>query len=189
MLAQRIYESLQSRNVACYCFHFISWSLANCIGGWLGQAASGQVNKTKQKRDNRSIGKFEIFFRIITIFIDLLRFRIKRWVVKRKGYAVLIADRYFWDILVSLEYWGWKSNIIKKILFALVPDPEVPLYVDVDENVAYSRKPEHSAEYYKIKKMIYEKDVALRATRVNSNNGEAVISQVVALLENCGMLK
>lgn len=71
--------------------------------------------------------------------LDLSLFLVKRSRVMRKA-DVLILDRYFYDSLVELRgeaaWWG-------RAFLALLPSPELSVFVDVDPGVAFSRKGEY----------------------------------------------
>lgn len=79
------------------------------------------------------------FVKTLLLPIDLLLFVAKRFRVAR-GTDVLLMDRYFYDSLVELRgetaWWG-------RLFLALLPTPELSVFVDVDPAVAFARKGEY----------------------------------------------
>jgi thymidylate kinase len=76
---------------------------------------------------------------------DLLLFLARRWHVERAKREILILDRYFYDALAELaegEHWRYVRAIL-----AVVPRPELPLFIDVLPEEAYARKAQYPLEH------------------------------------------
>jgi len=127
--------------------HIIHWSLANHVGSILG---SKILSKSSKKI--RPLGALEILARLFTIFIDILRWHFVFCNVLKNTSCIVIADRYFWDLLVQLKYRGLKGTWIQNIFLKLIPTPDLAFYIDLNPKEAHKRKPEHNIDYYEKKK-------------------------------------
>ena len=56
----------------------------------------------------------------------------------------LVLDRFRIDTIVKLQYWypDVPASVLAAVVTALAPAPDVEMYLRVDANVAYERKPE-----------------------------------------------
>lgn len=80
------------------------------------------------------------FLKSLLLPLDLAFFLVKRSRVLKSQGDVLVLDRYFYDSLVELRaetvWWG-------RLFLALLPSPEIAVFVDVDPAVAFARKGEY----------------------------------------------
>lgn len=70
-------------------------------------------------------------------YIHILKF-------KSKG-GIVIADRYYYDFYIQKHY-DKLPNIIKRIFYALIPHPNIILFLSADAEVIYKRKYELTLE-------------------------------------------
>jgi hypothetical protein len=80
------------------------------------------------------------FVKSLLLPLDLALFLFTRSRVMQSHTDVLVMDRYFYDSLVELQaetvWWG-------RLFLALLPSPEISVFVDVDPAVAFARKGEY----------------------------------------------
>lgn len=60
----------------------------------------------------------------------------------------LITDRYFYDKLVRLRYYGILPKKFISFYLSLLPRPDYVFFLDVDAKIAYKRKPDFRIEEY-----------------------------------------
>lgn len=92
--------------------------------------------------------------KIVYIF-DLLLFLLIRLYVEKINKHVLIMDRYFYDSLADIaqsDPWGYISFFLK-----LAPTPNLPIFIDVPPEVAFSRKKEFPLDYMKWRYTTYKR--------------------------------
>lgn len=183
-LCQKLCEKLYKSGILYHQIHIIPWSLANHIGHWLGIEDSNLPSRKRSVDDIKPLGRLETWARLFTIFIDIIRFHIifHRFIKSKR--FVLIIDRYFWDLLIKLEYCGWNGSLIKNFLLRLIPQPDLPLYIDVEPDTAYERKPEHSREYYQIKSRLYENAVTPSTIRLFNKDIDIATEQLFSFVRD-----
>lgn len=70
------------------------------------------------------------------------------------GYSV-VSDRYLYDLLVG--FWGDRVSIpIESLLIRVLPRPDVSFVLDAEENRILSDRPEHTPEYIRREKRLYD---------------------------------
>lgn len=98
-------------------------------------------------------------FRQLVYFIDLLIFLIIKFYYLRLKNEVLITDRYFFDSLTDIvidengktrDKWNYIKLFLK-----IMPTPDLPIFVDIDGDIAFKRKGEYSPYYNKVRRRIY----------------------------------
>jgi len=110
-------------------------------------------------------------------------------VVRR--YDVTIIDRYFFDIVVNIcVVAGWpieQANKILRLLFRFHPKPDVVIFIDVPEKIAFSRKDDiQSIHYLRERRELY----LLLAMYWNfviidgTKNKEEILSETTELVHN-----
>ena len=75
----------------------------------------------------------------------------------------LVLDRFRIDTIVKLQYWypDVPASVLAAVVTALAPAPDVEIYLRVDANVAYQRKPEQwTAEQLDRHAWLYERVAA-----------------------------
>lgn len=97
-----------------------------------------------------SIAKWLKAFWPLALLDNLYTYRVKYRPVLQHSH--LITDRYFYDKLVRLSYYGILPKIFISLYITLLPRPTHIFFLDVDSAIAFKRKPDFSvAEYNKIR--------------------------------------
>ena len=87
--------------------------------------------------------------------LDLSMFPLYRLYLERAKDHVLIIDRYFYDSLADVANGrGWQYI---RLAVNLAPTPDVPVFVDVSPEQAFSRKGETSVNYMEERRANYQK--------------------------------
>lgn len=107
----------------------------------------GTFNRLTKTAPFSSFATFDYILRVFpSILVSLYR------------YDVVIADRYVYDLLVGLAVTSGKKNPHIQKLLNLLPKPDITFYIDISEELAYSRKNDISSPNYLSKqKKIYPK--------------------------------
>ena len=92
--------------------------------------------------------------RFVYIF-DLCILILYRINLEKFGNRILILDRYFYDSLADVSDGRRWFNV--RLLLFLTPIPELPVFVDVSPEEAYTRKGEYSVEYLTERRAKYER--------------------------------
>jgi thymidylate kinase len=81
----------------------------------------------------------------------------------RSNAEFLVLDRFRIDTIVKLQYWypDVPASVLAAVVTALAPAPDVEIYLRVDANVAYQRKPEQwTTEQLDCQARLYERAAA-----------------------------
>ena len=109
---------------------------------------------------------------ILFIYIPILVGGIK--LRKLLGYSI-VSDRYLYDLLVG--FWGDRVSIpVERLLVWVLPQPDVSFVLDAEESRILEDRPEHTAEYIRMEKQLYD-NVAnhFRLRRVSTNDPPTVV--------------
>ncbi|MCR4329312.1 MAG: hypothetical protein NUV65_02080 [Candidatus Roizmanbacteria bacterium] len=95
--------------------------------------------------NDSNIDKYKWFFSLLVPFAyfdNLFTY----WYKYRKEFVdkILICDRYFYDKVAHLIYYGICSKPLAKIYLRLLPKPKYALFLDAPPEKAKNRKKEHS---------------------------------------------
>ncbi len=93
--------------------------------------------------------------RMVIYPFDVLIFLGYRFYVETVKREILIMDRYFYDTLVDVT--GSRRSFRLSFLSWLTPKPNLPVYLDVSAEEAFSRKQEYSVEYLNGRRLSYQK--------------------------------
>lgn len=85
--------------------------------------------------------------RKMSLFLDLLIVICYRTIIEKIKGSVFITDRYLYDSLADAVDLNDRRGSFVKFFLHLVPDPDVPLYIDVPAEVAFVRKGEYPINY------------------------------------------
>lgn len=99
------------------------------------------------------------------------------------GYSV-VADRYFYDFIVA--FWGNKTHVpMEHLLVWVVPRPDISFVLDADEKRILQERPEHSADFIRDEKRLYDKvAVSFGLERIRTTESkQAVWKQMVTEIE------
>lgn len=87
----------------------------------------------------------------------------------------LITDRYFYDKLVRLRFYGIIPEKFFSFYMRLLPKPDYVFFLDVDPKIAYKRKADFRIEEYKMLSNLYRNMATLLDSPV-INTSYSIIS-------------
>ncbi len=143
-------EYLSKKNKKIFYFHAIDFSIGNKVFFW---------KHKKNKKTDTGITKanqLTIQLRKIALYVDILRFRKLTEKLAKKKFDFILSDRFFYDIIVNIEYLSGKNfnlpidHILRKydlISFYIKTNPQ--------EIIKRSRRPKQGLKYLKIKNTIF----------------------------------
>ncbi len=111
----------------------------------LGFRNAGDLERTRPVGVLWSLYILFVYVPILVVGIKLRRIL---------GYSV-VSDRYLYDLLVGF----WEDRItvhVEHLLVWLLPHPDVSFVLDADETRILAARPEHTAEYIRLEKRLYE---------------------------------
>ncbi len=115
------------------------------------------VSKDSFGFSEEKIKKIRYILRLIiplVLFDNLFTFYCKyKPVLKRKN---LICDRYFYDKIARMIYYGMCSKTIAKIYLKFIPQPDYIFFLDIDAKTAFLRKREYREVEYENFRKIYK---------------------------------
>jgi thymidylate kinase len=104
---------------------------------------------------------------------------------RRLGYNV-VTDRYLYDLIVG--FWGVQKRVpIENLLVWVLPHPDISFVFDADEKRILSDRPEHTAEFIRNEKRIYNSLAAqFHLTTISTSESKQMVWQrVVTAIEKC----
>ena len=108
----------------------------------------GNPNDLERTRPVTILWSIYIMFIYVPILVSGIKLR------KLLGYNV-VSDRYLYDLLVG--FWGDRVNIpIEHLLVRLLPRPDVSFVLDAEETRILSDRPEHTSDYIRREKQLYD---------------------------------
>ena len=109
---------------------------------------------------------------LLFIYIPLLVGGIK--LRQALGYSV-VSDRYLYDMLVG--FWGDRVSIpVQRLIVWVLPHPDVSFVLDADESRILGDRPEHTAEYIRMEKRLYDNVAAhFMLRRVSTDNPPSAV--------------
>ncbi len=109
---------------------------------------------------------------LLFIYIPILVGGIK--LRRLRGYSV-VSDRYLYDLLVG--FWGDRVSIpVERLLIWILPHPDVSFVLDAEESRILGDRPEHTGEYIRMEKQLYDIVAArFRLMRVSTNDPPSVV--------------
>lgn len=93
-------------------------------------------------------------FMLLFDILNLTVFRLFHEVFCRR---VIITDRYIYDTLADVSDLESREWFFVKHFLKIVPEPDLPIFVDVKPETAYARKKEYPVEYMKWRRDVYHK--------------------------------
>jgi len=103
--------------------------------------------------DEERVNRLKYLFRLLIPFAfldNLFTYYFKYKPILRN--KVLICDRYFYDKVARMMYYGICNKFIAKIYLRLLPSPDFAFFLDASSKDVYKRKGEHSEKnlsYYR----------------------------------------
>jgi thymidylate kinase len=114
-----------------------------------GETGVGAPERPVQRRDKNLRPWYVTLARCGFYMLDAIHLR---WLVKkmlRSEVDVVIFDRYFYDQLAILPIEQKAVRIYARLLFKLLPRPDIAYLLDADPEAAFNRKPEYPLEFLK----------------------------------------
>jgi len=121
--------------------------------------------------DEENINSFKWIFALLSPFVLFdswftYFFKYKP-ILKKK---TLICDRYFYDKIARLIYYGLMNKTMAKIYLKLIPRPNFIIFLDIDEKKARQRKKEYSKdEFCRFRKIYLFIAQHLKTPIINTN--------------------
>ncbi|HNX82737.1 MAG TPA: nucleotidyltransferase family protein [Candidatus Omnitrophota bacterium] len=113
-----------------------------------------QENGTKRYRyDKNRKDPGIVFFRKFAYLADLFIFWIKSFYYEKLCGNILVMDRYFYDSLANL--YNTPSQKYTASMLGLIRKPDLGIFLDVQPEVAFQRKPEYAPEFYFERRQAY----------------------------------
>ena len=113
-----------------------------------GDRGVGSPEKPLERRDknvsSRPLDLIRLYFYQVDALNLLLRIRRLRHAAV---HDVIIFDRYIYDELANLRLQQWLPRAVARLIFKVVPRPDLACILDVDPEVARARKPEYPLEF------------------------------------------
>lgn len=69
--------------------------------------------------------------------------------------GILVCDRYVYDVVVRLKFFGALDKKLVKLLLAITPRPDLIFLLDAPPKVALKRKKEETLAYYVLQRKLY----------------------------------
>jgi hypothetical protein len=69
----------------------------------------------------------------------------------------VVCDRYFYDLLVNLQYLGFRSCAYTNLYRLLIKQPDVSFMLKPNPSLSYARKPEQPFQYFSTKASLYQR--------------------------------
>jgi len=104
---------------------------------------------------------------------------------RRAGYST-VCDRYLYDLIVG--FWGVNQRVpMEHLLVWVLPHPDASFVFSADEKRILADRPEHTADFIRKEKRIYEELAEqFHLTRISTTQSrQAVWQQVVTEVESC----
>lgn len=112
-----------------------------------GDPGVGSPEKPVQRRD-KNVRKWYITgIRLLLYMVDAFSLTIAVSKILNSDADVVIFDRYMYDELANLPLQSFAVRIYVRILMALIPRPDIALFLDADPADATARKPEYPIDF------------------------------------------
>lgn len=114
-----------------------------------GEMGVGSPERPVQRRDKNLRPWYVTLGRCGFYVLDAIHLR---WLAKQMLSAetdVVIFDRYFYDQLAILPIEQKAVGIYARLVFKLLPRPDIAYLLDADPEAAFARKPEYPLEFLK----------------------------------------
>ncbi|MCP5094131.1 MAG: hypothetical protein GY943_01120 [Chloroflexi bacterium] len=139
-----VVDWLQQRGIQTRFLHLTQWTWVYKIGERLG-GKGAERNETGVSPSPPSLPT-KLLRQIISL-IDLLRFKLMWWRLKRNT-GFLLCDRYFYDLGINALYRQTMSIKTVNFMWKHAPVPDIAFFLDVLPDVAETREGEHASDYY-----------------------------------------
>lgn len=164
---------LESKGKRVFYFHAVKFGIANKI---LSRKCCDYDHESEEKSVSKS-GTFGIALRKIFLNIDICRFNSLMEKLEKEGCDYILTDRYFYDIIVNIEYLSNLEFNSRKF-----PKPDVAIYLNADPEMIMQRerKPDQGINYLQKKKEIYDKYAGVWNLKIiDGNRAENEVSEEI----------
>lgn len=123
------------------------------------------LSKNSFALQESSIHRLKWFFALLTPFAildNLFTYWLKY--KKESSNSIYICDRYFYDKLARLVYYGVCNKFFASLYIRILPKPKYIFFLDVEPTKAHLRKPEHTVQEFTRYREIYR----FLAKKINS---------------------
>lgn len=104
-------------------------------------------NRKGYRRDKNRKGPIIVTLRQLVYAVDLVVFvAITTYQESLRGQTI-ICDRHLIDSIVNLANTNRVAEAYSRLMLSVLPEPDLPILIDVDAKVAFDRKPEYPLEY------------------------------------------
>ncbi len=129
------------------------------------------------RRQQPAIYKLWVALVLVDNILNFLRLKIYSFL----GYVV-VCDRYFYDRLVGLDYFGYISPNFFSVYLALTPKPDKAILLDLNAELCLAReqKEKHSLDFYNDLRSIFKRLHSKFDLIIDANNlsQEDVVRQI-----------
>jgi dTMP kinase len=152
---------LESQGKRIFYFHSIEFGIASKINSLF------RKNKNSfHKKSVTQASTFQIWLRKVCLKIDVLRFKSLVQKLEKEGYDYILSDRYFYDMIVNIEY------LSKKNFSAKIPRPNLAFFLNADPEMIMKREnpPEQGLEYLIEKNKLFKDKITQWDLKVEDGN-------------------
>ena len=96
----------------------------------------------------------------------------------RRKYDVILADRYFHDLAISMTYYGYMPKVLLLSFVRLLPKADRQILLSVDPALAHKRSGEFSIDYFKEQARCYE-TIAKHFTKLDGSRDSGELSEQI----------
>lgn len=119
----------------------------------------GHQYTTAKKSFNTSenqVRRYRLFFSLLTPFayLDNLLTYFKKYRPSNQQ-KIVISDRYFYDKVSRMLFYGILNKWFASIYLKLLPKPDYVFFLDINEQIAWQRKKEYAIEEYRRFRQMY----------------------------------
>lgn len=160
-VSKSLKSTLEKMNISCKYYWcgwrgFESWAFKPMISLIKGASKIGNssIESNKISTCNRRIPAFS-YFAILDYILRVL----PNILFSLYRYEIVIADRYIYDVIVGFSVFNKRNEkFVFKALTSLFPKPDIIFFIEVPDDLAFSRKDDvPSVEYLTKQKVVYSK--------------------------------
>lgn len=111
-----------------------------------GKSINYTTPEENYRYDKNRKDKSTVFFRKIVYVLDLLTYISKTKYYETIKKKIVVMDRCFYDTLANL--FNTNSDSYLKFMLKFTPKPDMAIFLDVEPEIAFKRKPEYPPGYY-----------------------------------------
>ncbi|MDA2932724.1 hypothetical protein MYX82_00110 [Acidobacteria bacterium AH-259-D05] len=180
-------QCLETQGYDVIQIHTTTWTLTNRLGRFLQWRRKG----TAAKRKEGNLRALALYSRAIMGLLDVSLFHLYAFYQTRIRGRTLVCDRYFYDLLVNLQYLGFSSSAYARLYKLLIKRPDICFILNPSQPIPYFRNPEKPLDYFSTKSTLYQKllgasDIVVLGGEDLSADRERIRAQVSKLRNRAG---